>query len=44
MASVRYVVSDVGKCVDFYRDRVGFAVNMQADGFAACRAPTSSCS
>jgi catechol 2,3-dioxygenase-like lactoylglutathione lyase family enzyme len=35
MASVRYIVSDVGKCVDFYRDRLGFAVNMQADGFAA---------
>jgi catechol 2,3-dioxygenase-like lactoylglutathione lyase family enzyme len=35
MASVRYIVSDVGKCVDFYRDRLGFAVNMQAEGFAA---------
>jgi catechol 2,3-dioxygenase-like lactoylglutathione lyase family enzyme len=35
MASVRYIVSDVPKCVDFYRDRLGFAVNMQAEGFAA---------
>ena len=35
MASVRYIVSDVPKCVDFYRDRLGFTVGMQADGFAA---------
>lgn len=35
MASVRYIVSDIAKSVDFYRDRLGFAVNMQAEGFAA---------
>lgn len=35
MASVRYIVSDIAACIDFYRDRLGFAVNMQADGFAA---------
>ena len=35
MASVRYIVSDVSKCVGFYRDRLGFTVNMQAEGFAA---------
>ncbi len=35
MASVRYIVSDIARCVDFYRDRLGFAVNMQAAGFAA---------
>jgi catechol 2,3-dioxygenase-like lactoylglutathione lyase family enzyme len=35
MASVRYIVSDIDKCVDFYRDRLGFTVKMQADGFAA---------
>jgi len=35
VASVRYIVSETTKCVDFYRDRLGFTVNMQADGFAA---------
>src|SRR5690349_13711502 len=35
MASVRYIVADVDRCVDFYRDRLGFAVKMQAEGFAA---------
>jgi catechol 2,3-dioxygenase-like lactoylglutathione lyase family enzyme len=35
MVSVRYIVSDVPKCANFYRDRLGFSVNMQADGFAA---------
>ena len=35
MAAVRYIVSDIAKCVEFYRDRLGFDVNMQAEGFAA---------
>ena len=35
MASIRYIVSDTEKCVAFYRDRLGFAVHMQAKGFAA---------
>ena len=36
MASVRYIVSDVGACVDFYRDRLGFKVEMHpGPGFAA---------
>ena len=35
MASVRYIVSDIARSIDFYRDRLGFAVNMQAEGFAA---------
>ena len=26
MASVRYIVNDIDKSVDFYRDRLGFAV------------------
>lgn len=36
MASVRYIVSDVAACVDFYRDRLGFRVEMHpSPGFAA---------
>jgi catechol 2,3-dioxygenase-like lactoylglutathione lyase family enzyme len=35
MASVRYIVFDIIECVKFYRDQLGFAVHMQADGFAA---------
>ncbi|MDP3739387.1 MAG: VOC family protein [Hyphomonadaceae bacterium] len=35
MASVRYIVSDIASCIDFYRDRLGFTVDMQASGFAA---------
>jgi catechol 2,3-dioxygenase-like lactoylglutathione lyase family enzyme len=35
MASVRYIVADVDQSVAFYRDRLGFAVDMQAPGFAA---------
>jgi catechol 2,3-dioxygenase-like lactoylglutathione lyase family enzyme len=36
MASVRYIVSDVSSCVDFYRDRLGFKVEMHpGPGFAA---------
>lgn len=36
MASVRYIVSDVGECVAFYRDRLGFTVEMHpGPGFAA---------
>ena len=36
MASVRYIVSDVARCVDFYRDRLGFKVEMHpGPGFAA---------
>jgi catechol 2,3-dioxygenase-like lactoylglutathione lyase family enzyme len=35
MASVRYIVSDIAPCVAFYRDHLGFVVDMQADGFAA---------
>lgn len=35
MASVRYIVSDIDKSIAFYRDRLGFAVDMQASGFAA---------
>jgi catechol 2,3-dioxygenase-like lactoylglutathione lyase family enzyme len=36
MASVRYIVSDVAICVDFYRERLGFKVEMHpSPGFAA---------
>lgn len=35
MAAVRYIVSNVDQSVAFYRDRLGFAVDMQAPGFAA---------
>lgn len=36
MASVRYIVNDVDEAVDFYRDRLGFAVEKQNPGkFAA---------
>jgi catechol 2,3-dioxygenase-like lactoylglutathione lyase family enzyme len=36
VASVRYIVDDVGAAVDFYRDRLGFEVEMHpAPGFAA---------
>lgn len=34
-ASVRYIVGDVEQAIDFYRDLLGFAVDMQpAPGFA----------
>lgn len=34
-ARVRYIVDDVGAAVEFYRDRLGFHVDMQAaPGFA----------
>ena len=29
VATVRYIVDDVGRAVDFYRDRLGFAVIQQ---------------
>lgn len=36
MASIRYIVSDIDKSVGFYRDRLGFGVNMHNPGkFAA---------
>jgi catechol 2,3-dioxygenase-like lactoylglutathione lyase family enzyme len=36
--SIRYIVDDVGDAIDFYRDRLGFAVTMHpAPGFAALR-------
>lgn len=37
--SIRYIVDDVGAAIEFYRDRLGFAVTMHpAPGFAAlCR-------
>ena len=36
MVSIRYIVSDVGESVAFYRDRLGFRVDMHpAPGFAA---------
>lgn len=35
MASVRYIVTNIDQSVTFYRDRLGFAVQMQAAGFAA---------
>jgi catechol 2,3-dioxygenase-like lactoylglutathione lyase family enzyme len=36
MASIRYIVSDVGESISFYRDRLGFTVDMHpAPGFAA---------
>ncbi|WP_157015101.1 VOC family protein [Mesorhizobium xinjiangense] len=36
MVSVRYIVSDVGQSVAFYRDRLGFVVDMHpGPGFAA---------
>lgn len=36
MVSIRYIVSDVSTCVDFYRDRLGFKVEMHpSPGFAA---------
>jgi catechol 2,3-dioxygenase-like lactoylglutathione lyase family enzyme len=35
MASVRYIVSDVATCVDFYRERLGFKVDIHpGPGFA----------
>jgi catechol 2,3-dioxygenase-like lactoylglutathione lyase family enzyme len=38
MASVRYIVSDIDKSVDFYRDRLGFSVEMHNPGkFAALK-------
>ena len=30
MAAVRYIVSDIAACVAFYRDVLGFTVNMDA--------------
>lgn len=36
MAAVRYIVNDIDESVDFYRDRLGFAVTMHSPGkFAA---------
>jgi catechol 2,3-dioxygenase-like lactoylglutathione lyase family enzyme len=36
MASVRYIVSDVDRSLEFYRDRLGFNVEMHTPGkFAA---------
>ena|SRR6188768_2308208 len=32
MASVRYIVNDVSKCVEFYRDRLGFSVEKHNPG------------
>ena len=32
MASVRYIASDIDKSVDFYRDRLGFAVEKHNPG------------
>lgn len=32
MASARYIVSDVDKSVDFYRDRLGFAIEKHNPG------------
>jgi catechol 2,3-dioxygenase-like lactoylglutathione lyase family enzyme len=32
MASVRYIASDIDKSVDFYRDRLGFAVDKHTPG------------
>lgn len=38
MASVRYIVNDIDQCVDFYRDRLGFAVDKHNPGkFAALK-------
>jgi catechol 2,3-dioxygenase-like lactoylglutathione lyase family enzyme len=38
MASVRYIVSDVDRALEFYRDRLGFDVDMHSPGkFAALR-------
>jgi catechol 2,3-dioxygenase-like lactoylglutathione lyase family enzyme len=36
--SIRYIVDDVDEAIEFYRDRLGFAVTMHpAPGFAALR-------
>lgn len=36
MAAIRYIVDDVGRAIEFYRDLLGFAVEMHpAPGFAA---------
>ena len=32
MASVRYIATDIDKSVDFYRDRLGFAVEKHNPG------------
>lgn len=38
MAGVRYIVNDIDASVDFYRDRLGFAVTMHNRGkFAALK-------
>lgn len=37
MASVRNIVSDIDRSIAFYRDRLGFAVDIQAPGFAALK-------
>ena len=34
MAAVRYIVHDIDDSIVFYRDSLGFAVKMKADGFA----------
>src|ERR1043166_2368226 len=36
MASIRYIVTDIDKSVEFYRDKLGFSVDMHNPGkFAA---------
>lgn len=32
MASVRYIANDIDRSVDFYRDRLGFAVEKHQSG------------
>jgi catechol 2,3-dioxygenase-like lactoylglutathione lyase family enzyme len=32
MASVRYIANDIDQCVDFYKDRLGFAVEKHNPG------------
>ena len=40
--SVRYIVDDVDAAIEFYRDRLGFDVDMHpAPGFAGC--PATGC-
>lgn len=32
MAAVRYIADDIDRCVDFYRDRLGFSVDKHTPG------------